>query len=294
MRDPLRLMHTWTTDLDGYGVRRIVQSSVFAADTVLLPAGASVNPSLGTDERRFVERQLGRLRDLGAVELWGLEDDLPGPSLIYGAPRTVISTEEYTLLYERAMNSLLAQRRDFLGDQRALHFDGMTEIILGKHATIHAELCRHLGARSILHDGASAKGYGQFLSQLEEETLIGGVIDAVTAQLGLPDVSEFPDDILAAARANLGTFRARITSLIADEGVVAGPQGEQSLKELVARHVVAEYQAAREQTIDRRASPIRRGVWRLTRLVRRRRRDTSEPLQLLFELDQRKADPDAT
>jgi hypothetical protein len=284
-------MHTWTTDLDSYAVRRIVQSAVFAADTVLLPENAAIDPATPPNERRFIERQLSWLRDLQAVELWALEDDHRGAPLVPGAATTVLSVDEYSTLYERAIDSLIAQRRDFLGDQRALHFDGMTEIILGKHATIHSELSNRLGAQAILHDRASASGYGQFLTHLEQAALFHGVVDEIVARLGLPDVTEFPDDVLASARANLRPFRERVSTLLAQEGVVAGPLGEQSLKESVAKHVVAEYQILREHARD--LPPARRGVWRLTRFVRRQH-GRSEPLQLLLELDRRRPSSDDT
>ena len=284
MTGALRVMHTWTTDLGVYGARRILQASVFAADTVLLPATAQIDPALSLEERRFVEGQLVRVRDLGALELWVLEADVAVTPLVSGAPTTVISDDDYAKVYEAAINSLIAQRRDFLGDQRALHFDGMTEIILGKHATIHAELCRHLGARSVLHDRGSAAGYGQFLAQLNEQHLVDGVVEEIQASLGLPDLSDLPDHVLVSARSSLDEFRARVTALLSQHGVAAGPQGLQSLKELVARHVVVEFQAARERVRIRNGSPIRRGIWRLRRVLRRRD-DTSQPLQLLLELD---------
>jgi hypothetical protein len=278
-------MHTWTTDFNGYDVRRIMQSAVFAAETVLLPANAQIAPGLADAARNDVARQLGRLRDLGAVELWALEDDLPDRPLVPGAPTTVIPVEDYADLYQEAIESLVMQRRDFLGDQHALHFDGMTEIILGKHATIHAVLCRYLSAGAVLHDAASATGYGQFLLQLQAEAVLSDVIGEIAMQLGLPDVSDFPDEILSAARANLQPFRNRVLAQLMRGGVMAGPQGERWVKELVARHVIAEYQLLREREKATHTTPARRGVWRMKRMIRRSKRSTSEPLQMLLELD---------
>lgn len=287
---PVRFIHTWTTSLDGRAVRSMLQAALYTADTILLPASAAVAAGPGSPDRDFTLRQLHRLRDLGAIQLWTVEGMSSELARALGMTALhCLSADQYREIYGRAVDRLVTQRKLFLG-RAVLNVDGITEIVLGKQALIHAELATALGADAILHDRDSARGYGQFLSDLHNPIgLTNAIAEALALELDLPDASSLPDEVLERSRARLSAFRSYLIDRLRQHSpILIGDSALDDLKTAVVRDVVGEYhEYLAKRSRDHAMAHHARDVWRIKRIGGRPEpafKGNDIPLQMLFEL----------
>lgn len=281
-------MHTWTGELTVLGVRALAQACLYSADAVLIPASATIQEDITDDERAFIETQIGRLLDLGALATWGVDGVTQSP-IASRAPAEVIPRERYQEIYSQSIDLLMARRVHFLGGERATRFDGVTEVVVGKHAVIHALLAAELSASAILHDRDSADGYARFLTDLLNPAgLVAQIASSVAIELDLPEASALPDSIYDDARKKLTRFRAYVLDRLRSTGpILLGDAALEDLRTTLVRDVVAAYSEYIATRPSRRMTgvPWVRDLWRLRRLGRvSEERDSDEPLQVLYEL----------
>lgn len=268
----------------------MLQAALYTADTILLPASATIAAGPGSPDREFTIRQLHRLRDLGAIQLWTAEGMSSELSRLLGmAPHHCLSADQYHEIYGRAVERLVTQRKLFLG-KAVLNVDGITEIVLGKQALIHAELATALGADAILHDRDSARGYGQFLSDLHNPIgLTNAIAEALAVELDLPDAGSLPDEVLERSRVRLSLFRSYLIARLRQHSpILVGDSALDDLKTAVVREVVGEYhEYLAKRSRDHAPTSHARDVWRIKRIGGRQEAaaETADvPLQMLFEL----------
>jgi hypothetical protein len=288
-RESTRLLHTWTGELTVLGVRALAQACLYSADTVLIPASVTVQAGVTEDERAFIHAQVGRLMDLGAIVTWGVDGVDRGP-ITARAPAQIISRERYQDIYRRAIDLLMDRRTMFLGGHRSTRFDGVTEVVVGKHAVIHSLLAEELSASAILHDKDSADGYARFLTDLLNPAgLVAQIASSVAIELDLPEASALPDSLYDDARQKLRHFRAYIMERLRASGpILHGDAALEDLREAIVRDVVQAYLEHVAAQRGRKATPLPwlRDLWRLRRMDRLSNQDTgSEPLQVLYELN---------
>lgn len=232
------VLYSSRAHLNEQDVARLVQASVYLADSVWLPDTAAVDPTLPNDRRLALTRRLDELRDIGALKRWGIESAPTGLT----SASYVVSLERYQAMYDVVLDRLMANRVKFLGDAGG-SFDGITEIVLGKQAFWHFELCDELQADGLLYDNASSRNLGRFVSNLLGRlSEADEVVKELTLRLNLPDVSAFSVEKLVACREHMPAFRADILNRLAS---VTGRPGVTS-KELidkVASAVVSDYHA---------------------------------------------------
>lgn len=232
--------------------------------------------------------QLGRLIDIGAVRTWSLDGVEQSPATAR-APSEVIARERYLEIYEQSLDLLMARRSLFLGGERALRFDGVTEIVVGKHAVMHALLAGELSAAGILHDQDSADGYARFLTDLLNPAgLVAQIANSVAIELDLPEASALPDVVYEDARRRLVHFRAYILERLRLSGpILLGDAALEELRAALVRDVVGAYNDYSAQRPVRRqaGSAWLRNLWRVRRLNPiGNERAGEDPLQVLYEL----------
>lgn len=288
--DPTRLLHTWTGELTVLGVRALAQACLYSADVVLLPSSVTIDECAVGEERAFIESQLGRLIEIGAIQAWGVEGVHPGPV----APRetaTIIPRDRYRELYSESLDLLMRRRSFFLGGERVARFDGVTELVVGKHAIMHSLLAAELSASAILHDKDSADGYARFLTDLLNPTgLVAQIANSVSIELDLPEASALPDEVYEEARSKLHHFRAYVLARLRESGpILLDDAAIGELRSVLVRDVIEAYNnyvASRSTKAMR--FPWLRDLWHVRRLGSTQRDEAkNEPLQVLYELKHR-------
>lgn len=284
--ESIRLLHTWTGELSVLGVRALAQACLYGADTVLIPASAAIPEDVREEERAFIQDVVGKLIDLGALTTWGV-DGVRGSAITARAQAEVISRERYRSIYDQSMGLLMDRRALFLGGDRSTRFDGVTEVVVGKHAVMHTLLAEELSAAAIMHDRDSAAGYSRFLADLANPAgLVAQIAASVAVELDLPEASALPDALYEDARRKLSQFRAYILERLRTSGpILAGDDALEDLRASVVREVVDAYlEHAARRGRTRAHRPWLRDLWQLRRLTRLSDNRQPEPLQVLYEL----------
>lgn len=286
MYEPTRLLHTWTGELTVLGVRALNQACLYSADTVLIPASVAIQEDATAEERSFIQSQLGKLMELGAVKTWSVDGVSRSPIMSRTSTET-ISRERYRELYRQGLDLLMDRRTLFLGGERATRFDGVTEIVVGKHAVMHSLLAAELSASAILHDRDSADGYARFLTDLLNPAgLVAQIASSVAVELNLPEASALPDAVYADARTKLIRFRAFIVDRLRSGGpILLGDAALEDLRTVLVRDVVEAYNEYVATRPARTHFPWLRDLWHLRRVGHAEaRKFRDEPLQVLYEL----------
>src|SRR6267154_2076897 len=122
----------WPDDL-----RQLIQSAVFLAESIYIPATVRAAPVLPPKERAYIHSKLIDLHSLGAVTFWeveGVRSFLPQEADALTLPiDKVMSREEYSELYESVIERLMANRSHFLKAETQVSVEGIAEIVRGKH-----------------------------------------------------------------------------------------------------------------------------------------------------------------
>jgi len=195
-------------------LRRIVQTAVFLADSVWLPATAQIDPALPHAHRAEIARRFAELAAIGAVRTWDVEDqaafivERTGGELLFAHADIVFPLERYRELHETLVRRLVEGRAHFLGAAAASSFDGVTEIVLGKE-TLGTFAMRELtGCDDILLEpfmAATVKGFMNPI--LERSRLVEGVVEEIQIRLSLPDLSSLRAEEIIECRQLMPSFR---------------------------------------------------------------------------------------
>ena len=198
-------------------LRRLTQTVVFLADTVWVPASAQVAPALPESVRTDIARRFSELVEIGALRTWDIErqsvfiSERVGGRLLVAQPDINFPAERYHALHETVMRRLIEGRAAFLGAAAAGSFDGVTEIVLGKH-TLGTFAMRELtGCDDILLDPLMAETVKGFMNPLIERSRVAeGAVEEIQYRLALPDVSELAQEQIVECRRLMPAFRAEL------------------------------------------------------------------------------------
>lgn len=198
-------------------LRRLTQTAVFLADTVWVSASAQVDPALPEPVRTEITRRFSELVEIGALRTWDIEGQAAfitqraGGRLLVTQPDIDFPAERYRALHETVMRRLIEGRAAFLGAAAASSFDGVTEIVLGKH-TLGTFAMRELtGCDDILLDPLTAETVKGFMNPLIERSQVAeGAVEEIKYRLALPDVSELAQEQIVECRRLMPAFRAEL------------------------------------------------------------------------------------
>jgi hypothetical protein len=208
---PFRMLYTSNVFVTVDDVRQLTEGSAFIADEILVPAGVQVHPSLGPEDARWVRRRLADLHELGALRSWEVEGtnrpELPGQVFTAQHADRVIDRETYSELIELVDERLMEQRHVFLGDD-AVQYDGITEIVVGRHTLWRFAVAQALGANRVLVEPRAQGTINQFFSDLDRyQKFESLVLHNLEYRLGLPDVSNLDAKELETCRKLMPDFR---------------------------------------------------------------------------------------
>jgi hypothetical protein len=169
---------------------RISQASVYLADSVYVPATAALDPAGSTEDKNYVHTRLSELKEIGAVKLWQAEGFAEiGPRetrAVAGQVHITVDHSSYRDLHQQVMSRLVTNRDHFRGSGS---FDGVAEVVEGKHALFLFALKDKLGASAILLDDRATATISRYFSGLTEQlALAEEVVHRLAVRLHLPDV----------------------------------------------------------------------------------------------------------
>ena len=260
---PLR-SHLTREDAD-----RIAQSAVYLADKVYISAAAAIEPSVDESERRYIHNRLSELREIGAVSLWATESgaQLSGTEFraVAGQPDTTIPHERYRELYAQVMSRLVENRDHFRGSES---FDGIVEVVEGKHALFLFGLKDLLKANALLLDRRATNNLSKYFSGLTEQLVVAeDVVRQLTLKLHLPDVGELGIDQIQTLRKSMPAFRARLLRAVGNEQLLFAEREE--MVERLTNTLIDEFfeYVSNMRTKRRQGSAPSTKVWKLKELM---------------------------
>ena len=228
----LRMLYTSSVFVNPDDVRRMTEAAVFIANEILIPASVQIQPGLSREDTRWVATRLAELHELGAVSSWDVEGALRQkvPSLPFGgAPDRIIDRETYLMMNALVDERLMEQRNVFLGDE-ANEYDGITEIVLGRHTLWRFAVAQALGANRALVDPRAQGAMNQFFSDLDRyQKFESLVLRRIEYRLGLPDVSQLDMRDIEVCRDLMPSFREMLLD------AAEGQYDELSLNDAVER-----------------------------------------------------------
>lgn len=256
-------------------IQRLTQSVVFLADCIYVPASVSADPRLTDEAQSFIYSRLQEFHEIGAVSFWEIEgqtsflrDSLLDQKHSLPIDR-IISRDEYKTIYHEVIDRLTSCRSDFLGTEVAGSFDGITEIVLGKHTILTFALNSHLQTRSILLDPVTEANNSRFFERLLFKTKIAEqVVQEVSIGLHIPDLSLLDIKNIQECRELMPAFRDRLfddieagqTHLQTDRSMAI----KQIADAIVDRFLEHLHEKARQQSFFKAA---RTAAWSLAQMV---------------------------
>ena len=202
-------------------IQRLTQSSVFLTECIYLPSSVRAAPTLGEEERTFIHTRLRELHEIGAFKFWEIEGQtefLTGSTSSAGIDlpiEKIIPRDEYLTIYNLVIDRLNSSRREFLGVEDAGSFDGITEIVLGKHVIWTFALNSYLDTRNIILDPATEANNLRFFRKLLAKTQIAEeVIQEISVSLHIPDLSLLNISQIESCRSYMPAFREKLLSNI--------------------------------------------------------------------------------
>jgi hypothetical protein len=248
---------------------RIAQAAVYLADSIYIPASAAIDPAANEEERLYIYRRLSELRDIGAVSLWRAEDGVQLSTgelqAVSGQPDVTIERERYRELYAQVMSRLVENRDHFRGSES---FDGIAEVVEGKHTLFLFGLKDLLKSNALLLDNRASDSLSRYFGGLTEQLVVAeDVVRQLALRLHLPDIGELRVDQIEALRQHMPAFRARLLRAVGDEQLLLAEREE--MIERLTNVLIDEFfdyvSSMREKRPPRTASPGR--VWKLKELV---------------------------
>lgn len=268
-------------------LRRILNAASFIYDEVYLNANFLIDPTLDSETKKLISDKLNLLIEIGALKIWRAEANPTRSACLPLGGECIISDKAYIEMYERTNDKLVDLRKTFLGDRFA-DFDGITEIINGKHVLFHAELAKHFGTVSLLHDTSTLSGYGEFVVSLYPEAeLADALAKKLAAEANFPDLSALPPETLQKARTNLEDFRSYLVGKVESRTLVRSADlSLQVVIDEIVPEIVEEYLSLRSSISEVEKQWSSR-LWQFFRLDESLRSETVShgPMGLLIELD---------
>lgn len=230
-------LYTNKADVWPDDIRQLIQSAVYLAESIYVPATIRAAPILVDTERKLIHRKLLELHSIGALKFWEVEGVrsflTPESERLILPVDLVISREEYKVLYEKVIDRLMANRTHFLHSENQVSVEGIAEIVRGKHVLWSFALKEFLGANDILLDAANAHNSMLFFTGLLDPSVVGvsqAIISEVTLRLHIPDVSNLTINQIETCRTFMPAFR---DDLVAQ--VKAGGTFEFDRKEIIKK-----------------------------------------------------------
>lgn len=216
MKESYKLLYRHRSTCRLSDVRRIIEAAIFAADAVLLPAELHIDIQASNEERKFILTRLDEMHELGAIQLWeveapgGREVERKRGAIWQGAADRVIPRDDYIRMLGEVDDRVMEQREFFLkGEGKS--FDGITEIVLGRHAMWRFAIAETLGANRLLVDSTEQRDFEYYFSDLfRYEDFESKVIGEIAHKLQLPDVSTLSTEEIERCRKLMPAFRDRL------------------------------------------------------------------------------------
>jgi hypothetical protein len=137
-----------------------------------------------------------------------------GQPLVAGADIT-LDVDSYREMHESLVGRLAEIRGRLLGGQSRDSFDGVTEIVLGKHMLGSFGARELVGCTDLLLDPIGASSVQAYMNPLlGQSNLVAGVVDELQLSLPLPDVSLLAQDQIAECRDLMPAFRDEFLGLV--------------------------------------------------------------------------------
>lgn len=207
-------LYTNKAFLNHDNVKEIIQSSVYLADCIYLPASIRAVPTLDEIHQRDIHTKLLQLHEIGAIKFWDVEGltlfltkEMPSTKFPLD---TTIPRETYREIYDKVIDRLISNRAHFLKAESAPTVEGIAEIVRGKHVLWTFALKDYFQASDILLDAANARSNQLFFQQLLGSSIVSttqDVLNAVSMRLNIPDVSQLNISQIEACRKFMPTFR---------------------------------------------------------------------------------------
>jgi hypothetical protein len=197
-------------------VSRVLQSSVFFSDVVYLPATSRADPRLDASAKAFAEETLRGLRELGAVKFWSAEGDQVGADdepHLWEADHTLDYNRRLEL-YHEITERLMDNRNKFLQGSVPEPFDGITELVIGKHVLWWLALQEQLETEGILLEPEAARNTMQYFDALRRPQIATEAVREIAIRLHLPDLSQLTMEQIADIRALMPGFRDALMAKI--------------------------------------------------------------------------------
>lgn len=197
-------------------VLRVLQGSVFFSDVVYLPSTSRPDPRLDAGARAYVEERLHGLRELGAVKFWSAEGDQVGAD-----DEPDLWEADYTLDYDRRLaiyheitERLMDNRNKFVQGRVPDPFDGITELVVGKHVLWWVALQEQLEAKGILLEPEAARNTAHYFDTLRAPYIAAEAVTEIAIRLHLPDLALLTIAQIADVRAVMPDFRDELMAEI--------------------------------------------------------------------------------
>jgi hypothetical protein len=250
-------------------VDRITQAVVYLAECVYIPYTAAIEPTAPPEDKDHIRARLHGLHEIGAVKLWASEDrmrPLDGEEPLTSRPADVtITREDYSGLYEQMMARLVENREHFRGPES---FDGISEVVEGKHTLFLFGLKDHLQTNGILLDQRGAGNVQRYFKGLVGQLLVAeDVVQQVAVRLHLPDAATLDIDQIESARRHIPPFRDRLLRSMGNEELLFDERD--AMVERLTSLIVDEFfdymwEVRQDQ---RRSGPEKARAWSFLQLV---------------------------
>jgi hypothetical protein len=212
--------HIWSDD-----VRELVQSAVYLAESIYVPATVRAAPVLSEEEQTAIHMRLRELHSIGAVKFWEVEGTkgfLAAQAEKVNLPvDLVVSREQYKEIYEKVIDRLMENRSYFLTSETQVSTEGIAEIVRGKHVLWSFAMKEFLGANDILLDAVNAQNSMLFFTGLLAPSVVGisnAIISEVSMRLNIPDVTQLSIEQIESCRTFMPAFRDDLIAKIKADG----------------------------------------------------------------------------
>jgi hypothetical protein len=226
-------------------VQRLTEAAVFVADEIWVSATMGIDPVLPEEKGKALRQRFRELVEIGAVRTWEIEgqagflgDAVEGGPLS-ASPDSTVALDRYRGMHADLVDRLADIRKALVTGQAASSFDGVTEVVLGKH------LLGSLGVRALVEcsdlllDPIAADAVTRYLDPLfAKSNLISGAIEELQPRLALPDVSLLDQDQIEECRRLMPSFRKELVEQVNHASSIesASSSIEKITDELVARY----------------------------------------------------------
>lgn len=239
-------------------VRRLTEAAVFVADEIWVSATTGIDRALPEEERKALRQRFRELAEIGAVRTWEIEgqagflgDAVEGGPLS-NSPDSTVVLDRYRNMHADLVDRLVGIRKALITGQAASSFDGVTEVVLGKHLLGSLGVRELVECSDLLLDPIGADTVTRFLDPLfTKSNLISGAIEELQPRLALPDVSLLDQDQIEECRRLMPSFRKELVERVNHASSIesASSSIKKITDELVARYeeVAAGGDAAKAQ-----------------------------------------------